>query len=106
MTMDIPSIGSPALWVGFILFVLAMLALDLGVFHRKAHVVRVKEAAVWSATWVGLALLFGAGIWWKAGAQPGMQFLTGYLIEKTLSVDNIFIFVIIFSALSIPAVYQ
>jgi len=104
--MDIQSIGSPALWAGFILFVLAMLALDLGVFHRKAHVVRFKEAAVWSAIWVGLALLFGAGVWWKAGSQPGMEFLTGYLIEKTLSVDNIFIFVVIFSALAIPAIEQ
>lgn len=104
--MDIQSIGSPALWAGFILFVLAMLALDLGVFHRKAHVVRFKEAAVWSAVWIGLALLFAAGVWWRAGAQPGMEFLTGYLIEKTLSVDNIFVFVIIFSALSIPPLYQ
>ncbi|HET9450455.1 MAG TPA: TerC family protein [Aggregicoccus sp.] len=104
--MDIPSIGSPVLWAGFILFVLAMLALDLGVFHRHAHVVRFKEAATWSAIWVGLALLFGAGVWWKAGAGPGMDFLTGYLIEKTLSVDNIFVFVIIFSSLSIPAVHQ
>jgi tellurite resistance protein TerC len=83
-----------------------MLALDLGVFHRKAHAVRFKEALTWSAVWVGLALLFNVGIWWKFGAEPGVQFLTGYLIEKSLSVDNIFVFVIIFSALRIPAIYQ
>jgi tellurite resistance protein TerC len=104
--MDATSIGSPALWAGFILFVLAMLALDLGVFHRKAHVVRFKEAAAWSGVWVGLALLFGAGLWWYAGSATGVEFLTGYLIEKTLSVDNIFVFVLIFSALSIPALHQ
>jgi len=104
--LELQSIGSPALWAGFIAFVLAMLALDLGVFHRSAHVVRVKEALTWSAVWVGLALLFNAGIWWKFGAEPGVQFLTGYLIEKSLSIDNIFVFVIVFSALRIPALYQ
>jgi tellurite resistance protein TerC len=104
--MDINSIGSPALWAGFIVFVLAMLALDLGVFHRKAHAVGFKEAGIWSAIWVSLALVFAAGVWWKAGPVPGMEFLTGYLIEKSLSIDNIFVFVIIFSALGIPALYQ
>ena len=104
--MEIQSVGSPALWAGFILFVLAMLALDLGVFNRKAHVVKFKEALGWSAVWVSLALLFNAGIWWKFGSEPAVQFLTGYLIEKSLSVDNIFVFVIIFSAMSIPAMYQ
>jgi tellurite resistance protein TerC len=100
------SIGSPVLWGGFIVFVLAMLALDLGVFHRKAHEVRVKEALIWSAVWVGLSLLFNLGIWWKFGPEPGLQFLTGYLIEKSLSIDNIFVFVIVFSALRIPSLYQ
>jgi tellurite resistance protein TerC len=104
--MEPQTVGSPLLWGGFILFVLAMLALDLGVFHRKAHVVRFKEALMWSGVWVGLALLFNAGIWWHFGAEPAVQFLTGYLIEKSLSVDNIFVFVIIFSSLSIPALYQ
>ncbi|HYH46790.1 MAG TPA: hypothetical protein VEG34_13985, partial [Thermoanaerobaculia bacterium] len=79
------------LWVGFNLFVLALLALDLGVFHRKAHEVSVKEAAAWSAVWVSLALLFNAGIWYFSGPEPAVQFLTGYLIEKSLSVDNIFV---------------
>ncbi|HYH94853.1 TerC family protein [Hyalangium sp.] len=104
--MDLQTVGSPALWAGFIAFVLAMLALDLGVFHRSAHVVKFKEALTWSAVWVGLALLFNAGLWWKFGAEPGVQFLTGYLIEKSLSIDNIFVFVIVFSALRIPALYQ
>lgn len=100
------SVGSPGLWAGFVAFVIAMLALDLGVFHRKAHVVKFKEALGWSAVWVSLALVFGAGVWWKFGAEPGLQFITGYLIEKSLSVDNIFVFVVIFSALRIPSLYQ
>ncbi len=104
--MELQTVGSPGLWIGFIAFVLAMLALDLGVFHRSAHVVRFKEALGWSAVWVGLALLFNAGIWWKFGTEPGVQFLTGYLIEKSLSIDNIFVFVIVFSSLRIPALYQ
>ncbi|XXF81076.1 TerC family protein [Myxococcaceae bacterium GXIMD 01537] len=104
--METQSVGSPALWVGFVLFVMTMLALDLGVFHRKAHEVKFKEALGWSAVWVSLALVFNAGIWWKFGTEPAVQFLTGYLIEKSLSVDNIFVFVVIFSALGIPALYQ
>ncbi|HLL06052.1 MAG TPA: TerC family protein [Myxococcaceae bacterium] len=104
--MEPQTVGSPMLWGGFILFVLAMLALDLGVFHRKAHVVRFKEALMWSGVWVALALLFNAGIWWRFGTEPAVQFLTGYLIEKSLSVDNIFVFVIIFSSLAIPQLYQ
>jgi tellurite resistance protein TerC len=100
------TIGSPALWAGFIVFVLAMLALDLGVFHRKTHAVGFKEAAIWSGVWVCMALIFNVGVWWKYGAQPGTEFLTGYLIEKSLSVDNIFVFVVIFGALGIPALYQ
>ncbi|NOJ79920.1 TerC family protein [Myxococcus xanthus] len=100
------SVGSPGLWAGFIAFVIAMLALDLGVFHRKAHVVKFKEALGWSVVWVSLALVFGAGVWWKFGPEPGLQFITGYLIEKSLSVDNIFVFVVIFSALRIPSMYQ
>lgn len=94
------------LWVGFNLFVLGMLALDLGVFHRKSHVVGVKEALVWSGVWVTLALLFNLGVYFWQGGEVALQFLTGYLIEKSLSVDNIFIFVMIFSAFSVPALYQ
>jgi tellurite resistance protein TerC len=87
-------------------FVLAMLALDLGVFHRKAHVVGLREAATWSAVWVGLALVFNAGLWLYAGSGPGLEFLTGYLIEKSLSVDNIFVFVMLFTYFAVPAQYQ
>lgn len=85
------------LWVGFNAFVLAMLAIDLGVFHRKAHVVSVKEAAIWSVVWVALALGFGAGVSHFIGKEEGLEFFAGYLIEKALSVDNIFVFVLIFS---------
>ncbi len=104
--MGLESVGTPGLWVAFIAFVVAMLAIDLGVFHRKAHVVGPREALVWSLVWVALALLFNLGVWRMFGAQRGVEFLTGYLIEKSLSVDNIFVFVVIFSALRIPALYQ
>lgn len=97
---------SIALWIGFNLFVLAMLALDLGVFHRKAHGVSLKEATIWSAVWVALALAFNAGIYWLRGPDPAIQFLTGYLIEKSLSVDNIFVFALIFGYFAVPAAYQ
>lgn len=100
------SIGSFWMWVGFLAFVLGMLALDLGVFHRRPHAVSMKEAAVWSAIWVALALAFNGLLWAAFGAEPGMAFLTGYLIEKALSVDNIFVFVLIFGAFSVPAAYQ
>ena len=96
------SVGSPALWAGFVGFVIAMLALDLGVFHRNAHVVGFREALGWSVTWIGLALLFGAFVAWRFGPQLGIEYLTGYLIEKSLSVDNIFVFLVIFSSLRIP----
>jgi tellurite resistance protein TerC len=104
--MELQSIGSPGLWAGFIVFVMAMLALDLGVFHRKAHVVGFREALTWSAVWVALALIFNAGVWWFFGSRTATEFLTGYLIEKSLSVDNIFVFVVLFAALRIPAEYQ
>ncbi len=94
------------LWLGFNLFVLAMLALDLGVFHRKAHEVSLREAAIWSAVWIALALLFNAGIYHLRGAVPAVEFFTGYLIEKSLSVDNIFVFALIFSYFAVPKAYQ
>jgi tellurite resistance protein TerC len=104
--MGLHTIGSPALWGGFIVFVLLMLALDLGVFHRKAHVIRYREALIWSGVWVSLALLFNLGVYIWFGSERAIEFLTGYLIEKSLSVDNIFVFLIIFSALGIPQLYQ
>jgi tellurite resistance protein TerC len=100
------TIGSPALWIGFTGFVLFMLALDLGVFHRNSHEVGVREALGWSAVWVGLALLFNLGVYHWFGPQKGLEFLTGYLIEKALSVDNIFVFLMLFSYFAVPAAYQ
>ncbi len=97
---------SIGLWVGFIIFILAMLALDLGVFHRKAHEVKVKEAIAWSIFWVVLSLLFNVCIYFWFGSQKALEFLTGYLIEKSLSVDNIFVFLLIFSYFQIPSKYQ
>jgi len=104
--MEITSIGSPLLWGGFTAFILAMLALDLGVFHRKAHEVRFKEALSWTFVWIALALVFNFGVYKYFGAQKGMEFLTGYLIEKALSVDNVFVFLVIFSVFAVPAKYQ
>lgn len=92
--------------IGFNLFVAAMLALDLGVFHRKAHEVKIKEAVLWSVVWIGLALVFCLGLYHVEGKEPALQFLTGYLIEKSLSVDNIFIFVLIFTHFRVPQIYQ
>jgi tellurite resistance protein TerC len=93
-------------WVGFNLVVLALLALDLGVFHRHAHAVTVKEAATWSIVWVALSLAFAAGIFVVEGSEPGLAFLTGYVIEKSLSVDNIFVFVLLFTFFAVPAELQ
>src|SRR3954468_19358400 len=93
-------------WAGFIAFVLAMLALDLGVFNRTPHVVKAREAAVWTAVWVALALLFAAGLASFADRQTALTFLTGYVIEESLSVDNIFVIVLIFQYFAVPAQYQ
>ncbi len=94
------------LWIGFNLFVLAMLALDLGVFHRTAHVVSFRESIAWTSIWVILALLFNGGIWYLSGPQKALEFFTGYLIEKSLSVDNVFVFALLFSYFAVPAKYQ
>ena len=83
-----------------------LLALDLGVFHRKAHEVKIKEALVWSAVWICLALAFNLGIFFWRGKQVALEFLTGYLVEKSLSVDNIFVFLLIFSFFKVPSEYQ
>ncbi len=93
-------------WIAFNLFVIAMLAIDLGVFHRKAHTVSLKEAAIWSSVWISLALVFNAGLYFLRGPDPALQFFTGWLLEKSLSVDNIFVFVLLFSACSVPAAFQ
>ena len=93
--------GSTLLWVGFILFVLLALTLDLGVFHREAHEIKTREAALWSAVWIGLALCFGFFVWHWFGAQRGLEYLTGYVIEKALSIDNLFVFLLIFRTLQV-----
>ncbi|MFZ9521453.1 MAG: TerC family protein [Silvanigrellaceae bacterium] len=93
-------------WVIFHLFVFAMLALDLGVFHRKSHVVSMKEALSWTTVWIALALLFNVWVYFEFGKQYAVEFFTGYLVEKSLSVDNIFVFTMIFAALQIPRVFQ
>jgi len=98
--------GSPLSWIGFLAFVAVLLAVDLGVFHRRPHEVRIREALTWSAVWIGIALLFNALVWWRSGAQAGTEFLTAYLVEKSLSVDNVFVFVAIFGALAIPPALQ
>lgn len=104
------------LWVGFLLFVFAMLAIDLGIFHRKAHAVSVKEAGIWTVVWISLALLFNLGIYffWHtlvpgseySNGEASVAFLTSYVIEKSLSVDNIFVFVMLFTYFAVPAAYQ
>ena len=93
-------------WVVFIAFVLAMLALDLGVFHRKMHVVHPKEASAWVAIWVGLALVFAGGLHYFYGSHVSLTFLTGYVIEESLSIDNIFVMVLIFEYFKVPAICQ
>ncbi len=104
--MLLNSIGTPSLWIGFTAFVVALLVLDLRVFHRHAHEVKPREALTWSAIWIGLALLFNLGVCTWFGPERGMEFLAGFLIEKALAVDNIFIFVMLFAAFSVPASLQ
>jgi tellurite resistance protein TerC len=93
-------------WAAFLVFVAGMLALDLGVFHRDAHEVRRKEALIWSAVWIGLAVVFNLGVYFFEGADAGVEWTTGYLIEKSLSIDNVFVFLLIFSAFGVPAALQ
>ena len=109
------SIATAPMWAGFVAFVVLMLAVDLFVFGgNKAHKVSVKEAALWSLAWFSMAMIFNGGLWWylngTAGAeianQKALEFFSGYLIEKTLSVDNVFVFLLIFTAFQVPAQYQ
>jgi tellurite resistance protein TerC len=94
------------LWIGFNAFVVAMLAVDLFVFHKEAHEVRPAEAAGWSLVWIALAVLFGVGVYRFMGPEAGLEYFAGYLIEKALSVDNIFVFVLIFGFFRVPPRYQ
>lgn len=93
--------GTTSLWIGFNLFVLLAVALDLGIFHRKARKVEVREALLWSAIWIGLALAFGYFVWHWYGPQKGLEYYTGYLIEKALSIDNLFVFLVIFRSFKV-----
>lgn len=94
------------LWIVFGVSVLVMLGLDLGVLHRKAHVIEVKEALMWSAMWIALALLFNLGIYFLLGHDMALKFLTSYLVEKSLSVDNLFVFLLIFYYFVVPSAYR
>jgi tellurite resistance protein TerC len=93
-------------WGGFVLFVLAMLAIDLGIFHRKSHTVSIKEASIWVIVWITCATIFGIGLWLRNGSEQALAFAAGYVIEYSLSMDNIFVFVLIFTYFAVPAAYQ
>ena len=98
--------GSTWLWIGFSLFIFTMLSLDLGLFNRKAHTIKYREAWIWSGVWVTLAMIFAGIVFYYLGTQPGFEFLTGYIIELSLSVDNLFVFLLIFSYFKVPAKFQ
>ena len=100
------TVGTPLLWGGFTLFVLAMLAIDLGVFHRKQHEVRFKEAIGWTFVWITLAMVFNGLVLYWFGSGKALEFLTAYVIEKALSVDNIFVFVVLFGSFAVPKILQ
>ncbi len=93
-------------WVAFNAFVIVMLSLDLGVFHRKAHTVSIKEALLWSAVWISLALAFNTWVYFEMGWLKATEFFTGYVVEKSLSVDNLFIIAVLFTFFGVPAIYQ
>ncbi|MDP2890308.1 MAG: TerC family protein [Bacteroidota bacterium] len=93
-------------WAGFIAFVVLLLAIDLGIFHRKSHEVKIKEALIWSAVWISLALIFNYGVYVFLGEEKALEFLTGYLIEKSLSVDNLFVFIMLFTFFNVQSKYQ
>ena len=101
--MGLETVGTPIAWISFTAVILIMLVLDLGVFHRQAHTVSLREAAIMSAVWIALALLFNVGVFMWYGTQRGLEFFTGYIIEKALSVDNLFVFVMVFSYFAVPA---
>jgi tellurite resistance protein TerC len=104
--MNVATLASPEVWLGFAVLVVAVLAIDLGIFNRNAHVVKPREALVWTGVWVALALGFGGFVWQRFGATAAEEFITGYAIEKALSVDNLFVMYAVFAAFSIPAIHQ
>src|ERR1700724_1969627 len=93
--------GTLSRWIFFNIFVLIAVALDLGLFHRRPHKIGLREAGIWSGAWIALSILFGVGVFWFLGRQPALEFFTGYLIEKALSIDNLFLFLVIFRAFSV-----
>jgi tellurite resistance protein TerC len=97
---------SPLLWAGFILLILVLLTIDLVLVHRKDEVISTRDAIRWTFVWVGLALLFDGWILWRFGSGKALEFLTGYLIEESLSVDNLFVFILLFNAFAVPVIYQ
>lgn len=97
---------SDTMWIAFAVIVVILLALDLGVFNRKSHVIGVKEALIMSAFWIGIALAFNAVIFWQMGSQSGLEYTAAYVMEKALSVDNLFVFIIIFAFFGIAPEYQ
>jgi tellurite resistance protein TerC len=97
---------SLGIWIGFVIFILGVLALDLGIFHKKSHAVGFKESVIWSGIWIALAMAFNVILLYWRGQEDFMLFLTGYVIEKSLSVDNLFVFLLIFSYFKIPNQYQ
>jgi tellurite resistance protein TerC len=100
------SVGTPFLWATFGVLVAVMLALDLGVFHRRAHVVKMKEAVIWSLVWEALSAAFGCLVIWRLGGGAGQAYFTGYVLEKALSIDNLFVFFLIFSTFRVAPAYQ
>jgi len=100
------SIGTPVLWGGFLALVLALLAVDIAAYRRNPHEMSMREASAWTAGWIGVALLFGAGLLWRFGHRVAVEYVTGYIIEYALSVDNLFVFILIFRTFGVPPLYQ
>lgn len=104
--ITIPGVDPWMMWAGFLLLVFILLEIDLGILNRKDHVIEVREALLWSAFWISLAMVFNGWLYWQFGSDVALEFFTGYLIEKSLSVDNLFVFLMIFTAFNIPRLYQ
>jgi tellurite resistance protein TerC len=98
--------SSTALWICFSVLILLVLSIDLGLFNRKAHTVKYREAVIWSIVWISLASVFAAVVFWFQGSERGLEFVTGYLIELSLSVDNLFVFLLLFSYFKVPSKFQ
>lgn len=102
----VASVGTPLMWAVFIALVIVFLVVDLVVVHKDDEVISTRDAIRWTFIWIGLALLFDGWVWWEFGPGKALEFLTGYLIEKSLSVDNLFVFILVFNTFAVPAIYQ